>query len=87
MAGESRNAELDQTVVQRQGQIAEWFLQSEELQQAWARVEAAVLRQWRIAKSVEERERLYLKLEVWQDLQRELRAMMERGSSPEEPLS
>ena len=77
----------DVEVLLRQGKIAEWFLQSEELQQAWARVEAAVLRQWRIAKSVEERERLYLKLEVWQDLQRELRAMMERGQLAEEPLS
>ena len=77
----------DVEVILRHGKIAEWFLQSEELQQAWSRVEAAIQRQWLHSKTTEERERLFLKIEVWQDLQRELRGMMERGQPAEEPLS
>ena len=70
----------DEIALQYQGKVVQYFLESEEVQEALDRVRQSAIQKWEKCADPVERERCWQKLQVLQDFKRELRALQHQGA-------
>jgi hypothetical protein len=73
----------DDIALKYSGKVVQYFLESDEIQEVFAKVRASAIQQWESSKTPEDRERCWLKLQVLAEFKRQLRGMQHQGELTE----